>query len=411
MAVIEPAGLGLLATAGQHGRDLAAIVRAARMHLDMDMAYIAEGAADGSRLVRQVDCRLPQAPLVAGMRLAPGEGLCGAVMAGCLPELVADTALLPQPPRPLPGLLSVGAHLAVPIALSDGRCHGVLCCVRLAPDPSLNARDLGLLRALARLAAEYLDQELSASRASAEMARRIDDVIAQGRLRMVYQPIYRLGEDWSLCGVECLSRFCTEPARRPDQWFQEASAAGLGPVLELAAMRLALGELATLPGDFHVAVNCSPETALAPELAEVLARLPPQRLVLEITEHAHVEDYEALRRALAGLRARGMRLAIDDAGAGYASLRHILSLQPDLIKLDISLIRSINHDPMRHALASALVEFARRTGSAIIAEGVETAGELGALHALGVQRAQGYFMSMPLTLAELRQQLQAAAAA
>lgn len=120
--------------------------------------------------------------------------------------------------------------------------------------------------------------------------------------------------------------------------------------------------------------------------------------MLEITEHAHVEDYNCLLQAIEPLRARGVRLAVDDAGAGYSSLQHILQLQPDLIKLDIGLTRSIDLDPARRALASALVSFARETGSHIIAEGVETASELAALRSIGVDKAQGYFLGRPMHL-------------
>jgi len=133
-------------------------------------------------------------------------------------------------------------------------------------------------------------------------------------------------------------------------------------------------------------------------LVELMSELPGHRLVLEITEHATVEDYDALRAALRPLRGRGVSVAIDDAGAGYSSLRHILALEPDLIKLDMSLTRNICLDPARKALAAALISFARETGSRIIAEGVETAAELATLQSLGVEKAQGYFLGRPMAL-------------
>lgn len=126
--------------------------------------------------------------------------------------------------------------------------------------------------------------------------------------------------------------------------------------------------------------------------------LPPGRIVIEITEHSDVENYEQLLRALLPLRQRGFRLAVDDAGAGYSSLRHILNLQPDFIKLDMGLIRNIDVDPARRALASALIGFARETGSVIIAEGVETASEFETLQLIGVEQVQGYFLGRPMPL-------------
>ncbi len=168
--------------------------------------------------------------------------------------------------------------------------------------------------------------------------------------------------------------------------------------MELAAIRLALSAAAKFPAQIYLAVNASPATVVSPELAEMLAALPGERIVLEVTEHANVEDYGALIAALGPIRERGVRLAIDDAGAGYSSLRHILDLQPDLIKLDMSLVRNIALDPARKALAAALIKFARQTRSQIIAEGVETAAEFAALQALGTQKAQGYFLARPMPL-------------
>ena len=120
--------------------------------------------------------------------------------------------------------------------------------------------------------------------------------------------------------------------------------------------------------------------------------------MIEITEHTDVDNYEDLVRALQPLRQRGIKLAIDDAGAGYSSLRHILHLRPDYIKLDMDLIRHIDIDPARRALASALIGFARDTGSVIIAEGVETASEFATLQSLGVEQVQGYFLGRPMPL-------------
>jgi EAL domain-containing protein (putative c-di-GMP-specific phosphodiesterase class I) len=101
---------------------------------------------------------------------------------------------------------------------------------------------------------------------------------------------------------------------------------------------------------------------------------------------------------LAPLRALGLRVAIDDAGAGYSGLRHILAVEPDTVKLDISLTRGIDQDRKRRALASALIAFAREINVGMIAEGVETAAELKTLTELGVGHAQGFFLGRPMPL-------------
>jgi EAL domain-containing protein (putative c-di-GMP-specific phosphodiesterase class I) len=108
-----------------------------------------------------------------------------------------------------------------------------------------------------------------------------------------------------------------------------------------------------------------------------------------------VEDYDALVRALDGLRSQGVRVAVDDTGAGYAGLAHILRLRPDIIKLDIDLTRGIDADPVRRALAASLVAFGGDIGATITAEGIETGEELEALRTLGVTCGQGYYLARP----------------
>jgi EAL domain-containing protein (putative c-di-GMP-specific phosphodiesterase class I) len=129
---------------------------------------------------------------------------------------------------------------------------------------------------------------------------------------------------------------------------------------------------------------------------KVVSRADPERLVLELTEHARVGNYDCLARAMDKLRAAGMRIAIDDAGAGFSSLRHILKLRPDLIKLDLSLIRDINLDSSKQALAASLISFAEKSNATIVAEGIETAQELSTLVRLGVGYGQGSFLGEPV---------------
>src|SRR5436309_15089985 len=120
-----------------------------------------------------------------------------------------------------------------------------------------------------------------------------------------------------------------------------------------------------------------------------------ERLVIEITEHAQVDDYAALNEALAMLREHKVRLAIDDAGAGFASLQHIIRLAPDFIKLDITLTRGIDDAPVRRSLATALISFAPETGAGIIAEGIDTHGEFDTPHAPGAPLRQGSDLAPP----------------
>ena len=185
------------------------------------------------------------------------------------------------------------------------------------------------------------------------------------------------------------------PVRTPDIWFEEAAEIGLQQTLELAVIAKALRNLSRLPEDTYISINASPTTVLSGTLGKALLRYPCDRLMLELTEHSSVNDYAQIVNVLEPLRQRGLQLAVDDAGAGFASFRHILELKPNVIKLDTSLIRQIDIDTGHRALAAALVRFAQETGSQVVAEGVETEAELAILRELGVDKAQGYLLGRP----------------
>jgi EAL domain-containing protein (putative c-di-GMP-specific phosphodiesterase class I)/CheY-like chemotaxis protein len=248
--------------------------------------------------------------------------------------------------------------------------------------------------------AGQLERQEQETREHRERMDRVRGALARDALHMVYQPIQDLSSG-RMVGVEALARFSLEPLGTPDAWFREAAGVGLGVDLELAAMQAAVAEVDRLPPKAYVSINLSPVSAASDRFLQMLDDAPGHRIVIEVTEHAAVEDYDALDPATAGLRARGGRLAIDDAGSGYASLRHILRLAPDIIKLDITLTRNIDSDRPRRALASALVSFAAEIGAAIVAEGIETRAELDALRALGVRFGQGYYLARPAPLDEL----------
>jgi len=234
-----------------------------------------------------------------------------------------------------------------------------------------------------------------------ELEDRISSVLdGDGdELYMAYQPIFDL-KDNGVVGLEALARFTCPPDRSTDTWLAEAGAVGRLLEMELACLRTALRDLPRLPKEAYLSLNVSPATAVAPELHEVLDGLPAKRLVLEMTEHARVDDYSALKAALGGFRERGIRLAIDDAGAGFASLRHIVLLHPDFIKLDMTLTRDVHRDETRRALVVALVAFGSQIGASVVAEGVETAEELATLREVGVQFGQGFYLARPRALSD-----------
>lgn len=242
--------------------------------------------------------------------------------------------------------------------------------------------------------ASHLQKQQQDSELLRARRTQIREAVDGDFMSMVYQPIVDL-QTREVAGVEALARFTHEPPRTPDVWFGQAAAVGLLLDLELAAVRRAVEALTALPSARYLAVNLSPESAATKDFRDLASQSAPSRLVVEVTEHAAVDDYERVSAGLAGIREMGVRLAIDDAGAGFASLRHILRLAPDIIKLDMSLTRNIDTDRPRRALAAALISFAQEIEASIVAEGIETAAELEALSGLGVQFGQGYHLGYP----------------
>ena len=222
----------------------------------------------------------------------------------------------------------------------------------------------------------------------------VAEVLATRSFHTVLQPVYSL-HDGLLVGVEALTRFDRAPTRSPDQWFAAADSLGLGTDLELAAIECALEAGAELPVGVALSVNASPVTLADPRLVEMLRTRRHTAVTVEITEHAVVEDYPLLRDTVDRLRDIGVKIAVDDAGAGVASLHHIVQLAPDAIKLDISLTQDMAGSSLRRSLATALVEFAYRTSALLVVEGIETEADVAAWRALGAHAVQGNYTGRP----------------
>ncbi|MEM7616645.1 MAG: EAL domain-containing protein, partial [Pseudomonadota bacterium] len=317
---------------------------------------------------------------------------CPLILSGDLPELIPDTAHEPLTQDiPLTHTLPIRAHVTVPIHRRDGTPYGMFCCLSRSPRPSLNARDLEVMRAFAKLSSDTINETLAHQAETEGIRDRILETIEKTQFNIAYQPIMDSANRRPK-GFEALCRFTAEPYRTPDKWFAEAESVGIQADLEISAIVSALEGLKVLPPETYISVNASPATILTGRMAEVLREQPAERIVLELTEHAAVACYDTLLKELDILRFMGVRIAIDDAGAGYSGLQHIVLLRPDLIKLDISLTTKVDQDVVRRSLAAALVEFARKTGACIVAEGVETEAEFDALQDLGVDLMQGYLL-------------------
>ncbi len=240
---------------------------------------------------------------------------------------------------------------------------------------------------------KYDRDQVSAIPTMKQQRAEIDELLAQpDPITPVFQPLVDLNSGRTI-GYEALSRFNSEIKRGPDAWFNQAQACGRGLQLETAAIRAALSAPHRPPGTY-LSLNFSPSAIASTKILQVL----PQDLssvVIEITEHELAAEDGALEEGIERLRARGARIAVDDAGSGYAGLKQLMRVQPDVIKLDRALIEGINNDGAKTALVEFFVMFARRVGAGILTEGIETVDELRTLVNLGVNYGQGYLLGRP----------------
>ncbi len=285
----------------------------------------------------------------------------------------------------------------VPVTTA-GRLEGLLIAGTADPRGRLLlAERLATLGDLAALAATVLGPGLAARRQASAAAGAIRRTIAERAFSPVFQPIVALA-DGEVVGYEALTRFAD--GSPPEVAFVAAEAAGLGLELEAATLEAAIAASGALPPGPWLELNASPAFVLAGEpLAGLLAQAG-RPAVLELTEHDAVADYAALRRAIERLGPE-LRFAVDDAGAGFASLRHILELAPHIVKLDRALVAGIDTDPARQALVVGMGHFAGATGCTLLAEGVERAAEASLLASLGVPLAQGYWFARPSPVVEV----------
>ena len=282
-----------------------------------------------------------------------------------------------------------------PVTLADQTAGVLLAAVAEMPAAAGCRRLHDWLPALddfAAIASGLLAPTLQEQAEAVKTRNRITAIIEQRAFRPVFQPIVELDSGRTI-GYEALARFAD--GTPPDLSFAVASGAGLDVALELVCLHTAVAAARTLPPDAWLSLNVSPQVLL--EATEELSRLTAasrRPLILELTEHVAIGDYARVRQAVAEL-GPDVRLAVDDAGSGFASLRHVLELYPSFVKLDISLVRGIDTDLIRQALVAGLVSFTARTGWQLIAEGIETPAELAELRALQIPLGQGYLLARP----------------
>ncbi|PFG34539.1 sensor domain-containing phosphodiesterase [Sanguibacter antarcticus] len=378
-------------------QQVAELLRTAKEAIGLSVAFLSR--MDGTvQHLQVVDSSIPLL-FPEGARLKQETTFCQAILDGRLPAVIPDVrkhpAAMALPAAKFPRLRS---YVSVPVTLSDGTLYGTFCAAGLTTDTGLTLRDKALLGVLASAAAVIIEPGVVEQERRDEITERLVPVLDGRGPVVLLQPIVDLPTGRRV-GAEALSRFPAEWGMAPDVVFEQAHSVDLGHRLELLALERAADHLDAVDG--YVAMNVSPQTLLTPGFTELLERLPLPRVLLELSEHDQVEDYDALRAVLAGPRAAGMRLAIDDVGAGFSSLRHIVLCAPDVIKLDRSIVDGVSTDPVLSTLVGALVEFAHGNGTLVVAEGVETAQDVEALRGLHVDLAQGWFFGRPGLAADL----------
>ncbi len=365
----------------------------ARTRLDMDLAWLTV-FTDERQEVTAAAGDLEAMGVAEGMSLPLAGSFCVRLLSGLLPPVVTAADRHPATRGlAVTGQLGIGSYVGAAVRDRHRRPLGMLCCLSRDPGAHLDGTSVRTLGVLADLVGGHLAAGegvgLAARRA------RVCSVLERREVDVHVQPVVDM-RTGTVVGHEALSRF-PGADQGPATLFADAAAVGLGVQLELLAARATLDVAGRLPRGLPLAVNLSPQALLSPEVGAVL--LDGARgtaLTVEITEHDPIEDYGPVLAALEPLRAAGVRLSVDDAGAGYASLRHILRLRPDTIKLDIALVSGVDTDPARQAMTAAMVTFAAETGATLVAEGVETAVERDALLTRGVRLGQGHLFGRPV---------------
>lgn len=367
-----------------------------RSRLGLETAWLAS-FRDGMQTFEVLDGDTDAVGFKSGDSASLFDSYCVRVIDGRLPGIIPDTrADQTTDALPVTHEFGLGAYVGVPVLNRNGGTVGMVCAVSREAKPYLADIDLRIVKQVAELIGTLIESPESGTDTTAAQRAAIRRVVYQRDFEVVFQSVHDVPTG-KVVGVEALARFPREPFR-PDGFLAQAALLGLGIELETAIVARVISKVPQLPEDIFVAVNISPAAALVAPWTQMLADVDPSRIVLELTEHDAVLDYGALDDALEPCRARGVRVAVDDVGAGFSSFSHVLELSPEFVKIDQSITRHIDVDDARRRLAHAIAELAGQMGATVIAEGVETQGELDTINAVGISSAQGYYLSRPRPL-------------
>lgn len=371
------------------------VLHALRQHYGMDAAFISR-FSDAERIFEEVDIadEVPPFGFARGTVGPRNESYCDRIARGIAPQVMQDATQEPSvadlvATRAIP----VGAHISVPIRLSTGRIYGMLCAFGRDPQPDLTERETAMFKLCADLLARDIETLMDTGDHDTTIEDLLQNAVGEGNFRFFLQPICAL-PDGKPVGFELLTRFPGAVGQSEDIFRRAKHLDMVAPLEEVIAKRTP-EVLAHLPRDMTLSVNFSVTSIEDLDFASLFAPEDRARVIIEVTEHERVNDYEGFQLAVARLRALGHRVAIDDVGAGYSSLRHMVQLRPDFIKIDRSLVAGLDHSGERASLVAALRDYAAAHDAQLIAEGVETKEELAALIHLRISRVQGYLTGVP----------------
>jgi PAS domain S-box-containing protein len=313
--------------------------------------------------------RAAQGPWAEVWKARPGDGRLG--------EAVAE--------------LGIRAIAYAPISNGEGLLGVVAAATRDEAFARHLIDHLPAVGEFAATASALLSGSLERGHRDERTRERIRRILARAAFGPVFQPIVDLATGAAV-GFEALTRFDDDTP--PDQQIADAHAVGLGLELEAACLAAALEASVGLPASAWLSLNVSPDMILDPEALPRLLAGRTRRIVLEVTEHAEIDDYLPIRQVVRGFGPT-ISMAVDDAGAGFASLRHVVELAPRFVKIDISLVRGVDRDLTRQAMVAGLRHFAGRVGCEVIAEGIENDAELQILRELDIPLGQGYLLGRP----------------
>jgi EAL domain-containing protein (putative c-di-GMP-specific phosphodiesterase class I) len=370
------------------------LLHSLREHLNMEVAFLSE-FIDGKRRF-QVISQIDSSNIEVGDEDSLCDSYCYHIVQNSLPQIIKDT----KAHKITNGLkvtrrINIGSYIGVPVILSDGKVYGTLCVFKGVADSRLNQKDLAYVRVIADLSATIIEIQQNNASIDTELKDNIRKVIANGSLTVKLHPVVNL-KTGNIVGYEVLSRI-NDGQWPPHKFFESAVYAGLSEEATTRVLELTKSVFPLLPSHISLSVNITPDLLANTSFMSSLANsgLPLERLVLEITEHSLIDDYSIVEKVLAPLREEGLRIAVDDAGAGYSSLRHVVALAPDIVKLDMTLTKDVHKDSTKQSLIRALMVFAKERRFELVTEGIETVKELQALQSIGVRGGQGFLFDEP----------------